>query len=79
MNIKYSIEILKDNICKLKLGKGHNIIPSCLLKGASDKFLDILLVFFNLCFNDSYLSYQLLRGTINSVISNNKKINRSSN
>ena len=31
MNIKISIEILKDNIHKLKPGKGHDNISSCLL------------------------------------------------
>ena len=78
MNIKISIETLKDNIHKLKPGKGHDNIPSCLLKEASDDFLDNLVVFMNLCFKHSYLPYQLLRGIINPVIKDNKKSNTTS-
>ena len=69
MKNKTSIETLKDNICKLKPGKGPDNIPSCLLKEVSYDFLDKLALLINLYFKHIY---QLFNGTINAIIKDNK-------
>ena len=75
MNIRISVDTLKNYINKLKKGKGHDEVHSCFLKEACEEFLDNLVVFMNMCFNHSYIPCQLLKGIICPIIKDNKKSN----
>ena len=74
MNIRISVDTLKNYINKLKKGKGHDEVHSCFLKEACEEFLDNLVVFMNMCFNHSYIPCQLLKGIICPIIKDNKKV-----
>ena len=73
LNIFISGPTMGKLIMRLNKGAGDDGIHSSLLKNASDKFIDNLVVLFNLFYRHSYLPFDLLRGDITPIIKNKRK------